>query len=218
MTRDWIVYGIRSPYVYDAAASIRRSGGRVLAFVGNLPGPDGPTDLDPLVTPDAVDRSLLGCPVIVPMMTPGHRKTAAEDAASVGFSDFAPLLDASAILADDVGIDIGCQVNAGSVVAAQTRLGRFVMINRSASIGHHSILEDYVSIGPAAVLCGECTIGRGAFVGAGAVLGPKVRIGANATIAAGAVVMKDVPDFGIAAGNPAVVRAIRRTGYNRQTV
>lgn len=218
MADEWIVYGIRSPYAYDVAASIRRSGGIVRAFVDNVPGPNCPTDLNPLVSLNDINAHMLNTPVVVPMMTPGHRKNAAENAKSVGFSSFKPLVDSSAIVADDVIIEPGCQINAGSVVAAQSHLGRFVVINRSASIGHHSILQDYVSVGPAAVLCGECVIGRGAFIGAGAVLVPKVRIGANATVAAGAVVSKDIPDFGIASGNPAIIRAVRRSGYNRLTV
>lgn len=218
MKQEWIIYGIRSPYVYDAVASIRRSCGKIRAFVDNMPGPDGPTDLNPLVSSDNIETSLLDYPVVVPMMTPGHRKKAAESAMSAGFSNFMPLVDSSAIVADDVTMDVGCQVNAGSVIAARSHLGRFVVINRSASVGHHSIIDDYASIGPAAVLCGECFIGRGSFIGAGAVLVPKVRIGANATVAAGAVILKDVPDFGIASGNPATIRAVRRSGYNRQTV
>lgn len=218
MARSWIIYGVRSPYVYDAAASIRRSGDKIRAFVDNLPGPDYPTDLAPLILANNIDASLLGNPIIVPMMTPGNRKKAAEHARSIGFTDFQTFLDATAIVADDVEMDIGCQVNAGTVVAAQSKFGRFVIINRSASIGHHSILEDLVSVGPGAVICGECTIGRGAFIGAGAVLTPKIVVGANATVAAGAVITKEVPEFGIAVGNPATIRAIRRSGYNRHTV
>ncbi|MEP4194759.1 MAG: hypothetical protein ABJL99_03895 [Aliishimia sp.] len=218
MAREWIVYGVRSPYAYDAAACIRRSGDTIHAFVDNLPGAGAPLDLAPLKSLDAIDDGLICYPTLVPMMTPGNRKAAALDAMAKGFKEFPSFIDVTSIVADDVEMGIGCQVNAGTVIAAQCQFGQFVMVNRSASVGHHTVLEEYVSIGPAAVLCGECVIQKGAFIGAGAVLAPKVTIGANATVAAGAVVTKDVPEFGIAAGNPATIRAIRKSGYNRKTV
>lgn len=51
-------------------------------------------------------------------------------------------------------------------------------------------------------------IGDGAFLGYGAVILPNVRIGRSAVIGANSVVTKDVPDFGVAAGNPAIIREV----------
>jgi len=52
------------------------------------------------------------------------------------------------------------------------------------------------------------TIGDGAWIGARVTILPGVRIGRYAVIGAGAVVTNDVPDYGVAAGNPA--RVMRR--------
>lgn len=52
---------------------------------------------------------------------------------------------------------------------------------------------------------GSVTIGEYAFIGAQAIVLPNVTVGKGALIAAGAVVSSDVPDFGIARGNPAKV-------------
>ena len=46
-------------------------------------------------------------------------------------------------------------------------------------------------------------IGEGAFLGYGCVILPNVKIGSMAVIGANAVVTKNVPDYGIVAGNPA---------------
>jgi acetyltransferase-like isoleucine patch superfamily enzyme len=46
-------------------------------------------------------------------------------------------------------------------------------------------------------------IGEGSFLGFGAVVLPNVRIGKHCIIGANACVTKDVPDFSVAAGNPA---------------
>lgn len=65
-------------------------------------------------------------------------------------------------------------------------------------IGKDSIVKDTV-------------IRRGAFVGVNAVINPGVTVGEMAVVAAGAVVVKDVPDYAIVGGNPAVVIGDIRT-------
>ena len=59
------------------------------------------------------------------------------------------------------------------MIGARTAVGRFVHVNRSASVGHDNSLEDFATIGPGGVLAGHVRVGRGAFVGAGAVLAPR---------------------------------------------
>ena len=48
-------------------------------------------------------------------------------------------------------------------------------------------------------------IGNDVWIGAGAIILSGVKIGSGAIIGAGAVVVKDVPPYAIAAGNPARV-------------
>ena len=52
---------------------------------------------------------------------------------------------------------------------------------------------------------GKVHIMRGAFIGVNSIILPGVKIGRCAIVASGAVVTKDVPDFGIAGGNPAKI-------------
>lgn len=49
------------------------------------------------------------------------------------------------------------------------------------------------------------TLKKGCWIGAGTIILPGVTIGVNAVVGAGSVVTKDVPDFTIAAGNPAKI-------------
>ena len=53
-------------------------------------------------------------------------------------------------------------------------------------------------------------IGAGTFIGMGARILPDVRIGRGAVIGANSVVTRDVPEFGVAFGAPAVVKRRRR--------
>ena len=49
------------------------------------------------------------------------------------------------------------------------------------------------------------TIGKGASIGANATILPGLVIGRRAMVAAGAVVTRDVPDYAVVKGNPAVI-------------
>jgi maltose O-acetyltransferase len=49
-------------------------------------------------------------------------------------------------------------------------------------------------------------IGEDTWLGGGVIVCPGVKIGKRCIIAAGAVVVRDIPDDSMAAGNPAVVK------------
>lgn len=62
----------------------------------------------------------------------------------------------------------------------------------------------------------DVTIGDNVWVGGNVVICPGVTIGANSVIGAGSVVTKDVPEWCVAAGNPArVIRKITEDDRNR---
>lgn len=58
---------------------------------------------------------------------------------------------------------------------------------------------------------GTIDIGHDVWIGDNVIILPNVRIGNGACIGAGAIVTKDIPDYGIAAGNPAKVLKFRFT-------
>ena len=67
------------------------------------------------------------------------------------------------------------------------------------------------------LLCKPVRIKRGAWVGANATILPGVTVGEYAIVAAGSVVTKDVPDYAVAAGNPAkVIKTLDRERFKRQ--
>ncbi len=55
---------------------------------------------------------------------------------------------------------------------------------------------------------GPVTIHEGAWIGSRAIIIGPCTIGKHAVIAAGAVVIRDVPDYALVAGNPAVVKKV----------
>ena len=132
----------------------------------------------------------------------------ANDARARIFSEFdlsgSPcLVHPRATLSPSVPMGAGTLVVAGSIVNADARIGRGVILNTGCSIDHDCVLEDFVHVSPGARLAGGVSVGQRSWIGIGAVVKEGVQIGAGAVIAAGAAVIEDVEDGARVAGVPA---------------
>jgi sugar O-acyltransferase (sialic acid O-acetyltransferase NeuD family) len=209
-----VIYGIGSPIVADVAETCLRLGMPVAAWVANIAGPTFSPEGASTVAADEVTAALLINEFIVPLFTPGHRRSACDEAQRRGFTHAAVLIDPTAVVASSSRLAPGCYVNSMANIGAASRIGAFAFINRGASIGHHADISDFVSIGPGAIIAGGVRIGRGAVIGAGAIVLPEQEIGANAVVGAGAVVTKPVAAQTLVAGNPARVMRRGIAGYH----
>lgn len=95
---------------------------------------------------------------------------------------------------------------------SEIRIGRKVEVApRCAFYSYnHCIAPDQLIMDQPLESKGPITIGDGAWLGHGVIVLAGVTIGEGAVIGAGSVVTRDVPDYGIAAGNPAKVIGSRR--------
>jgi maltose O-acetyltransferase len=86
-------------------------------------------------------------------------------------------------------------------------VGEHVVINRRVTIltGSHDLRDPLWSMYTRPV-----RIGARAWIATGATILPGVSIGRGAVVGAGAVVRSDVPDYALATGNPATIRADAR--------
>ena len=115
-------------------------------------------------------------------------------------------------------IDLSPKVSIGS----NTYIGRFATIAcmDSVEIGKSVLISDRVYIGdchhgfssPDLAIKdqymyspGPVVIGDGAWIGINVAILPNVKIGRNCVVGANSVVTKDIPDYHIAAGNPAII-------------
>ena len=118
-----------------------------------------------------------------------------------------------------------CVIGRGAYIGIGVRLGDRCKIQNNALVYDPAVIGDGVFIGPGAILTNDrlpraisprgelkraddwdpvgVTVETGASIGAGAVCVAPVRIGAWAMVAAGSVVVRDVPDYALVAGNPA---------------
>ncbi len=99
-----------------------------------------------------------------------------------------------AVLAPGVAMGDGSYAGPGCVISVGTRIGRGVIVNNLASVGHDVTIGDFAQICPGAAISGGCVIGEEALLGTHATVIPLKRIGARATLGAGALALRDVPD------------------------
>lgn len=126
---------------------------------------------------------------------------------------------------EGASIGANCIIGKGAYVDYDVHIGHSVKIQNYASVYHGAVVEDGVFIGPYACLTndklpraitpdgrlksdadwhvGQIRLRYGAAIGAGAIVLPDITIGRFALVGAGAVVTRDVPDHGLAVGNPA---------------
>ncbi len=116
-----------------------------------------------------------------------------------------------------IGDDVS--VGTGSVVEHHVEIANHVRIHSQAFVPEYSTLEEGCWVGPNVVLTNaphplcpkakEClkgpTLKRGAKIGANSTLLPYLIVGEDALVGAGSVVVENVPDRAVVAGNPAKV-------------
>ena len=117
---------------------------------------------------------------------------------------FPALIHPSAIVGnDDIKIGMGTIIAAGCIVTCNIKLGNFVTLNLSCTVGHDTIIKDYSSFMPSVNISGEVIVHENVYVGTGAKIINQLEIGANTIIGAGAVVSKTIPANCTAVGIPA---------------
>ena len=102
-----------------------------------------------------------------------------------------------------------------------TTLGRVVvMLHESVSIGRNVCINDGVQLLTGThdlrspnweLVKRPIVVEDHAWIATGAIILPGVRVGQGAVVGAGSVVSRDVPAYGLAVGNPALIRENRRT-------
>lgn len=104
-------------------------------------------------------------------------------------------------IGNDVQIGPGCYISAEGGVS----IGQFVLVGANVNIlsSSYEYRETEIPVRWQGMVYGKVIIGDDVAIGAGAVILKDVRVGRGAIIAAGSVVINDIPDYGVVAGNPA---------------
>ena len=117
---------------------------------------------------------------------------------------FPTIIHPSVIISqDDVTIDNGCIICAGTIITCNIKLGKFVTLNLMCTVGHDTTIGDYCSFMPSVNISGEVQIEEKVYVGTGAKIINRLEIGKATIVGAGAVVSKSLPENCTAVGIPA---------------
>ncbi|MEK4251412.1 acetyltransferase [Paenibacillus sp. FSL W7-1287] len=120
-------------------------------------------------------------------------------------ASIATLIHPSAIIGEQVLIEYGTVVMAGSVINSCTKIAKGCIINTSSSIDHDNNIGEYVHISPGVHIAGNVNIGALSWLGIGSTVINDVEIASNCTIGAGAVVINTINEQGTYLGIPAVL-------------
>ncbi len=106
----------------------------------------------------------------------------------------ASVISPHALIAPTAVVGEGSYAGPGCVISVGTRLGRGVIVNNLASVGHDVTIGDFAQVCPGATLSGHTVLGEHAFIGSNACTVPGVKVGARAKVAAGTPVFANVAD------------------------
>ncbi len=107
--------------------------------------------------------------------------------------DFPALIDPSAQVSPTTEFKHGTFIAVEAVVSVGTNIGKFVIINARAGVGHDSSVGDFANVAPGVSLSGHTTLGADVFMGTNSCTAPGLTVGDGATVACGTPVLANVP-------------------------
>ena len=102
------------------------------------------------------------------------------------------MIDPSAQVSPTTEFKHGTYIACEAVVSVGTEIGKFVIINARAGVGHDSVVGDFSNVAPGVSLSGHTTLGQDVFMGTNSCTAPGRKVGDGATVACGTPVLKDV--------------------------
>lgn len=190
------------------ASELEGAGQRVVAYIDDGDAAGSELHGKPVLSLEKFSALFPQARIVIAIGAPRTREKLAARCRSHGF---ATLIARSAEYSRRVTIGEGSIVCAGSILTVEVTLGAHVHVNLNCTIGHDSILEDFVTLAPGVHVSGNVHIKRGAYIGTGVAIinGTSERplvIGEGAVIGAAACVTKDVEAGCLYCGVPATLK------------
>ena len=163
----------------------------VIGFADDAPGKaSGNFEGYPLLgTPEKASKDHPGASVFIAV---GDNKVRRQIYARLRGHDFPALIDPSAQVSPTTEFKHGTYIAVEAVVSVGTEIGKFVIINARAGVGHDSVVGDFANIAPGVSLSGHTRIGADVFMGTNSCTAPGMTVGDGATVACGTPVLKNV--------------------------
>lgn len=145
---------------------------------------------------------------LVGIADPVVRSRLHEELTGRGLTPRRPLVHPYAVVGPETDVGPGSVILGGAHVSSSITIGLHVHVNYNATVGHDTVLEDYVTLYPGANVAGSVHCEEGATVGSNACVLQGRTVGSKAFVGAGAVVTRDLDPGVVVVGAPA--RPLRR--------
>lgn len=111
----------------------------------------------------------------------------------------------------------GCTIHRGTVQdKSLTKIGSHNLFMAYAHVAHDCIVGDHVIMANNSAIAGHVHLGSNTILGGFTAVHQFCRIGSHVMCGAGTVVLKDIPDYVMATGNPAQPHGINAEGLKRR--
>lgn len=108
----------------------------------------------------------------------------------------------SAMIMDNVEIGEGSFIGANSILTTNIKIGKHTILNRGNHIGHDTIIGDYFSAMPGAIVSGNVRIYDSVYLGTNSSIKEKITINSFVTIGLNSGVINNIYEYGVYGGVP----------------
>jgi sugar O-acyltransferase (sialic acid O-acetyltransferase NeuD family) len=136
---------------------------------------------------------------------PADKYAAVTKLMSVTNFKYANIIHPTAWVSKRVTMGHGVIIYPGVCIDVDVKLGDHILLNKSSTLGHDSVIDSYVTVSPGVNLGGNNYVGEGCEFGINSCTIQNLSIGKWSVIGAGAAVIHDLPSFITAVGVPARV-------------
>jgi sugar O-acyltransferase (sialic acid O-acetyltransferase NeuD family) len=110
----------------------------------------------------------------------------------------------TALILDNVEIGEGSFIGAYSILTTNIKIGKHALLNRANHIGHDTIIGDFFSIMPGAIISGNVRIYDCVYIGTNSSIKEKISIHSFVTIGLNTGVVKSIKEPGTYIGTPSI--------------
>jgi len=107
------------------------------------------------------------------------------------------------LLDHNIEIGVGSFIGAYSILTTNIKIGEHTILNRGNQIGHDTVIGDYFSAMPGAIVSGNVTINDCVYMGNNSSIKEKLIINSDVIIGSNATVVKNIITSGTYVGVPA---------------
>jgi UDP-3-O-[3-hydroxymyristoyl] glucosamine N-acyltransferase len=105
-------------------------------------------------------------------------------------------------MGSDVTIGEGSFIGAYSILTTNIKIGKHALLNRTNHIGHDTVIGDYFSAMPGAIISGDVTIYDCVYMGTNSSIREKLNIHSLSIIGMNSCVIKNINEPGVYGGVP----------------